>query len=146
MAKRLYISKIVAGPGGSEIPRVLQLFANLWDANPGDPSRVYAGTSFIADIPLASGVRSFAVCVVDCINHTEASADTLNFQFPDLTMDSPIGSNWTNAVRNRLTNWGFDITGINSNTTVGDALQLLCGQIRPGWNRNNFDIDKPNLG
>lgn len=149
MAKSFYISKLEKLPGASQPirARVANQLLQLNADNAGHPDRVFAVRVFISDNPelTGSGPNSFAVCIVDVNNQSETAADVDSLKMPDLTLDAQLGSNWNTTVRNKLQGWGFVTTGINSSTTLGDALQILCDQIGPGWSRNNFDVDKPDV-
>lgn len=142
MAKRFYISRMIDNGQGQYMPKAMKLLADGSAANPGNASFVYAVQAFIAPVKTAIGPKNFALCIVDCIDQTAPALDADCLQIPDLTLDSTLGQNAT-VVRNKLQAWGFDTTGITSSTTVGDALQIVAGQINTGWNRNNFDVDKP---
>jgi len=105
----------------------------------------YGGTS-TAVIPshqtTGQPLFTWALVIVDKVDHTGLLADTAIDPLPDISLDSKI-STLSNTMKNRLTaaltKYGIDPT-TNANTTLRDIV-LRCGQkLDPTFSENNFDV------
>ena len=132
------LTPMIAHPRLGNEPWISQQLSAISIAN---PSRPYACKWLLAPVIESTGAKNFAFAHVGAANHTELVAESRNIKFPDLTLDAPLGSNWNQPTRNKLTAAGFSITGINTNTSLADALQILNDQIALGWNRLDFDVE-----
>ena len=136
--KAFYLTPMIAHPRLGNEPLISQQLSAIYIAN---PSRPYACKWLLAPAIESTGAKNFAFAHVGAANHTELVLENRNLKFPDLTLDAPLGTNWTAPVRNKLGSFGFSITGINTNTSLADALQILNDQIALGWNRLDFDVE-----
>ena len=135
--KAFYLTPMIAHPRFGMEPLISQQLSDIYRAN---TQRPYACRWLVAPSVGTTGSTNYAFVHVGAANHTELVAEARNFDFPALTLSAPLGASWSQPVRNKLGNFGFSTTGISTNTSLADALQILNDQIGPGWNRLDFDV------